>query len=1003
MSKKSKKRKRRKSSSSSEEVDEEEDVTKNYKSEKTKQDVNRQERSQAAKQEKYEKSTCKKSPTLRKGNVKPSNEEDVTKNARSGKKKQDSNSRERSCGAKEEDSTSSTVKDASRSTRHIKRPVYRLSKTQTTDLKPVDQQEERSKPKSEILSKDKTLSTRKTTERKSLKPSSNASRLPQRTEKTSKGTTDSKSSQSSTSTLKKQRMSPSLVSAEQIEERQDALKAKCKAEEPKRTANESNTIKTREPCKASSVTQDSSWEKSRDTFKKMCQKHQENKAQKSLCTEAKTSSVSTAKHSSTSFKQTTSVSSSNVVVGKIPGKLTSMSWKPVESSSVKQQKGCHASPLPFQFKILKKVPPRTSTSNNDGDSSSHGKLKHGTERSDSSSGSNAVQETVHQTHNSLDVTPSSSSEGQDKGLFSLDRPPAKRQSDPEPRVNQMLVVEELHLARSERRLELDIMQSYGELTCMEIDPPEEKSADTHCERAPLQDLILVLDTNILLSHLDYVKKMRSHSLGAMGVPIVLIPWVVLQELDSLKRGRGTSGSVAHLATPAISYIYNSLKNREPHLWGQSMQQASESSNGLNAENNDDRVLQCCLQYQSLHPECAVILCTNDKNLCSKALLSGVKALSKNDLEAENGKSSHGFHPLQNINTPTVPRVSPHLSSPMQSSSYTPAQPRSRERTGWSVAEKDNQRLSTREEEEKTKWNPRSVCELEDCLREVLSDVLEVEMKAAFEDLWLEIVCLKPPWSLRDVLHCLKKHWIAVFGHVVPRRNLQTVLNLIEFFNSAGTANCSAASAALQEAKKLVTVFGKSSALVPSAISKMENIYNNLQAQWEPPGCDILMNDNEEEKQPTCAQASHQEVWSLFENIWAYMSQISLEVFKALGFDPHTMRGPPAVGCPPPPQDAVVCLHKLSSMVSQLLQAFSSILSSAPGLEEVSALLCIIRSNKIIDMDSRLTAEDLLDCFSQQDYRVKLSVGGNQLMGLKEALDCCIGTTGQHITFPTSPP
>lgn len=51
---------------------------------------------------------------------------------------------------------------------------------------------------------------------------------------------------------------------------------------------------------------------------------------------------------------------------------------------------------------------------------------------------------------------------------------------------------------------------------------------------------------------------------------------------------------------------------------------------------------------------------------------------------------------------------------------------------------DNQRLSTREEEEKTKWNPRSVCELEDCLREVLSDVLEVEMKAAFEDLWLEV-------------------------------------------------------------------------------------------------------------------------------------------------------------------------------------------------------------------------------------------------------------------------
>lgn len=30
-----------------------------------------------------------------------------------------------------------------------------------------------------------------------------------------------------------------------------------------------------------------------------------------------------------------------------------------------------------------------------------------------------------------------------------------------------------------------------------------------------QDLIIVLDTNILLSHLDFVKKMRSHGLGGV--------------------------------------------------------------------------------------------------------------------------------------------------------------------------------------------------------------------------------------------------------------------------------------------------------------------------------------------------------------------------------------------------------------------------------------------------------------------------------------------------------
>lgn len=45
----------------------------------------------------------------------------------------------------------------------------------------------------------------------------------------------------------------------------------------------------------------------------------------------------------------------------------------------------------------------------------------------------------------------------------------------------MQVVEELHLARSEKRLEVNVMESYGELTCMDIDPPEGVDADTHCK------------------------------------------------------------------------------------------------------------------------------------------------------------------------------------------------------------------------------------------------------------------------------------------------------------------------------------------------------------------------------------------------------------------------------------------------------------------------------------------------------------------------------------------
>ncbi|XP_032380779.1 transcriptional protein SWT1 isoform X2 [Etheostoma spectabile] len=954
---------------------------------------------------------------------KASKKRDVAKKCKHGKKKQDVKSQE-SCASIPENCAFSTVKDSqvSQSTRQIKKPVYRLATTQATDQKPVNKEEEctksksvlvpshwgkcSSKAKNDVSGNENTVGGSKTVKMGDLKSSNNAGTIPQSTDKTSNKRSDEKSSQRSPSKRKKLRMSPSLVSAEQKEKRQDVLKSECRAEESSRMGKDSNTIETREPGKTASASKDTLWKKTTKLIEKMCQRHQKNKAKRKPCTEAKTSSPSTTKHSSTSAKQTNSVSRSNVVknVTSIPQNATSVSHKTAKSSSAQQQKFSIASPLPSNFKIPKKVQPRPegSTGRDNDPSSTNRNLKLGTEISASwASRSNSKQETVQQAPSCLDVTPRFSSEGQDKRSSLPDQLLATSHTITEPGYDQMQVVEELHLARSEKRLEVNVMQSYGELTCMDIDLPEEGAADT-CKHSQ-QDLILVLDTNILLSHLDYVKKIRSHGLGALGFPIVLIPWVVLQELDSLKRGKGLSGSVAHLATPAISYIYNSLKNREPHLWGQSMQQAAESSNGLNAENNDDRVLQCCLQYQSLYPECAHILCTNDKNLCSKALLSGVKALSKSDLEAEVGRSRHGFHPLQNIKTPMLPYISPPVSSPMQSRSYTPVQPHSQERTGISVEEKDDKRLTKREDEEKTKRDRSCVSELEDCLRDVLSDVLEVEMKAAYEELWLEIVYLKPPWSLQDVLHCFKKHWIAVFGHIVSRRKQQTVLNLINFFNSGETEDCSATSAALQEARELVKAFGKSSSRVPSAISIMDNIYNKLQPQWESPACDVVMNDDDEDKQPTSAQVSHQEVWALFENIWSNVCQLSLEVFKALGFDPHTMQRAQSLGDPPPPQDALVCLHKLSSMVSQLLQAFSSVLSSAPGLEEVQTLLGIIHSNKIVDVDSRLTAKDLQDCFSEQDYREKLRVGGNQLMGLKEALDHCVGTSAQQIPVTTSLP
>ncbi|RVE73541.1 hypothetical protein OJAV_G00032230 [Oryzias javanicus] len=802
-------------------------------------------------------------------------------------------------------------------------------------------------------------------------------------------------------------MSPSVGLSEQGNQRQHVEKKKAKPIEPSRTEADSSKTKDQDP--SSTYCENSADPKIKLPENKSIN-HQEKEltADTSLSTAPQKTSPSVTQKAFKSVNLATSENNSEV--------LSNLPESPVSDAPVSPQKPQLSSIeklklsqkfIPFKFKIPKKVRPNLQRSKDDGRDAVFGEEneENKTVASDSKIKLAKIKPVeILQEHSSLDEPPNSQLEEEKKTPSPSDKlPPAKEQDNTKHLYDQMQVVEELYLARSEKRLEVNVIESYGELTSMDIDVPEEASSNILRQEPNRQVVLLVLDTNILLSHLDYVKRITSHGLGALGFPVVLIPWVVLQELDSLKRGRGLSGSVAHLATPAISYIYNTLKKRDPRLWGQSMQQAAQSCNGLNAENNDDRVLQCCLQYQNIYPGCALILCTNDKNLSSKALLSGIRALSKRDLEGEVEKSNH---PLMPHNREQAPSPMSHTCSTLPPPQHQQQMVLSQGFLEEDGTQKEND-AGGEEEEEKQRLSE-CLSELEKCLRDVLSAVVEKEMKAAFDDIWHEVVCIKPPWTLSGVLQCLKKHWIAVFGLIVPRNLSSTVTNLINFFNSGKTPDSHKTSVVLQQAKEFVKAFSKRSHHVSQAISEMERISNKLQPQPSRvvddslPG-DVVMNEDEvEDKQPTSAQVSHQEVWGIFENIWSHIYQTSLEVFKALRFDPHTMQIVPLEGGLTFPQDALACLQRLASVVLQLLQAFSSILSSAPGLEEVQTLLSVIYSNQITHEDSRLTATALVDCFSQPDYREKLRVGGGQLMELKKALDCCVQASNQHIAFTTQP-
>ncbi|KAF4099658.1 transcriptional protein SWT1 isoform X2 [Onychostoma macrolepis] len=537
--------------------------------------------------------------------------------------------------------------------------------------------------------------------------------------------------------------------------------------------------------------------------------------------------------------------------------------------------------------------------------------------------------------------------------------------------HEMELVEELHLARSERRLEVNLIENCGELTCMDIDPPEE-GASTMLNQHK-QALLIVLDTNVLLSHLEFVKKIRSHGLCGQGFPTLLIPWVVMQELDYLKSGK-LSSKVEYKARPAVHYIYSCLKNQEPRLVGQSMQQASQAVGGPGVVNNDDRVLGCCLQYQALYPEGALVLCTDDKNLCSKALLSGVKALSKADLvkEVEGTRSTI----LKYIHAqPAVP---------------PPAEPLEKEEKG----SQKNKCSDAAEERQLSEC----VSLLESCLQRALSEVLEEEMKAAYGELWTEIVYVKPPWNLEGLLKCFKKHWIAVFGSIIKRSLLSCVEMLSDCLCSDRSIEHRSALSAVRLAAELLSALAGRSQYnghVAQALSTLHMLKERLQSPKAPAegddtnNEDSLMAEIEEDVAPS-PQTSHQDVWALFESIWNNVCQISSALFSALHYTPGTAE-PSQRSTSLPPQEALSCLQRLSTALKQLLEALQRLLSAESSVQDAQSLLSFIQTSEIAAMEPRFTARDLFDCVSQQEYREKLCVGGAQLSELCANLDHCAAT------------
>ncbi|XP_070602418.1 transcriptional protein SWT1 isoform X2 [Erythrolamprus reginae] len=536
----------------------------------------------------------------------------------------------------------------------------------------------------------------------------------------------------------------------------------------------------------------------------------------------------------------------------------------------------------------------------------------------------------------------------------------------------MQIVEDLHVARIEKKMDLPVVQACGELTCMEIDLADGESHISSNIFSGLNTLI-VIDTNIMISHLTFIKYLKNANIPGIGKFLLLIPWVVLQELDNLKRGQ-ILANVSKKAIPAVHFIYTCLKNQDPKLWGQSMQLASQKTQSFTTENNDDRVLQCCLQYQNLYPQVEVILLTDDKNLCNKALVSEIKAYSKADLVA-------AFQKM----TPKSTVISEDTCNNKWGKEKYPQK----------TEEDSNNRLLE------------IMSDMEKSLGDVLSSILETELKIAFGDLWIEIVYHKPPWTLANVLECYKKHWMAVFGQFIDRNLVSTIEYIYAQLCKGKIIEYSTLETVLWESKMLLQKFSlrstyggflsRASAQVDKLLRTVEemepsigeNSKDTLKSNLGNDTCekmeDVILSEHTQTgdksslSKPSTQENRHVEIWSVLENVWNRINVFSFEIFQKVDLS----------AIPPTSnissfQEAFMGLQKLMSTVNEILTGIQQVLRSNSSFQDVWALYRFLTNNEV-NNSTKFTAEELYDCISQETYRTRLSVGCGQLIQLEHTI------------------
>ncbi|KAL9958438.1 hypothetical protein ACROYT_G035450 [Oculina patagonica] len=585
----------------------------------------------------------------------------------------------------------------------------------------------------------------------------------------------------------------------------------------------------------------------------------------------------------------------------------------------------------------------------------------------------------------------------------------------------------------EIKLELQGIRSEFVLDPLKVTGDSEKPSTVSYK----DTLYVVLDTNVLLSHLKLISELKDFPIVGVARPVLVIPWIVIQELDSLKsdswriktgklvstaKNKNGKFGVDALARRVVRFLHLCFESNHPRIRGQTVSEAREMMDNCSIEdpNNDDKILQCCLLFQRKAHNGHAVLFSNDQNLCSKAIINGVKAFNHQSLIV-------GLKEL------------------FQSSAVVLKQDHFKDYYKEKTIRKKLLQLQETLAERRAKADDLA-CELQCIMREGLAVVVETEMRVAYDDLWDKIVFIKPPWTLADLLQLLDKHWITVFGQVFKRNTKTTVEDLRKQISRGGGSpgRLFNASTLLGLAHTLFDAIAARSSYngaitkCVTAIIVLERKCNEYQndaaARAQSPvvmgpparhvralhgpgtGNSSRSSSNETEQENSSgkyeegseesssvheintAQADsnpHALVLSTFETIWNAVNQFSAQIFSGVGF-PH----PVPLNlledlAKPTREEAIQFLGRLCSCLAFVVTAIQSVLQEPKGSETgnyqlFETLLQAITQfyQQILSMTTNVTVADLFRFARDPNARMGLIQGCSQLDRALATLQQC---------------